>query len=653
MLLPRRVRKMIAVFRGEIAPALIVLSVALGFWFGVTPGWYGIHVILLALALVLNVHIGLFLMWAAFGKAFCYGLAPVMYHAGAWTHEHAAFALNAFASLPILGLTDYSRYAVAGAVLIGPILGLIFGGLLARAVFGFRKTYLAYYDNSEALRKWRDNRWIALLDRVLIGKRAVDVRATLERKPRYIRWPGVILAVVLAGIFGCGLYFVQGDRLADSVTTALTRLNGAEVSVEKFDLSPWKGRLTAKGLQAADPEQIELNRLAVEELTADADLWELACGRLVLERVKLGAVKLNQPRSRPAVPLTTDAPSPAAEEPGFDPRRFELSAEDIRELQTYLADAKKMQDRFRALRKWLPPAVETEPPPPPEPVPAHYLEYVTARAVLPPRPRLLVREAEFADVTIPIAAWGTGTVYCTNLSDAPAAATLPLGIEIKSRENANELRILRRYDLPTPDTEISGTFDQIDLRRLQDELNPGNPVVFEAGTVAGEFVGVMNRDYVDIALAVRISGMRARPNAPVFGLDREVTSEIFEVLENLETTLRLVGPTTRPRLYFDAPELTREFQRGLLKAGKTQLARRLDAVIADKLPEGAPKVDEILADPTAAVGDTVSSLLQKKEADKKKEQERKEEEKQNRRQALEQLRERMKERQKAKEDDKG
>ena len=69
MILPRSIRKMLAVFRGSVAPPLICLSVLLGFWFGLIPGWSGLHTLLVVVVLILNVHLGLFLLSAALGKA--------------------------------------------------------------------------------------------------------------------------------------------------------------------------------------------------------------------------------------------------------------------------------------------------------------------------------------------------------------------------------------------------------------------------------------------------------------------------------------------------------------------------------------------------------------------------------------------------------
>ncbi len=41
MVIPRPIKKWLASFRGEVSPILILLSVMFGFWFGVTPGFYG------------------------------------------------------------------------------------------------------------------------------------------------------------------------------------------------------------------------------------------------------------------------------------------------------------------------------------------------------------------------------------------------------------------------------------------------------------------------------------------------------------------------------------------------------------------------------------------------------------------------------------
>ncbi|MHC4072454.1 MAG: hypothetical protein ACYTGS_10550, partial [Planctomycetota bacterium] len=62
MLLPKPIRKILAIFRGSVSPVLIFISIMLGFWFGLIPGFSGIHVVLIVLVVLLNVHLGLFLL---------------------------------------------------------------------------------------------------------------------------------------------------------------------------------------------------------------------------------------------------------------------------------------------------------------------------------------------------------------------------------------------------------------------------------------------------------------------------------------------------------------------------------------------------------------------------------------------------------------
>ena len=88
MLLPRFIKKLLAVFRGSVAPPLIFMSVLLGFWTGLMPGWSGLHTTLAVVVLILNVHIGLFLLTLGIGKALSLAAAPVLYHVGVWVHAH-------------------------------------------------------------------------------------------------------------------------------------------------------------------------------------------------------------------------------------------------------------------------------------------------------------------------------------------------------------------------------------------------------------------------------------------------------------------------------------------------------------------------------------------------------------------------------------
>ena len=118
MFVPQPLKKLISILRGDVAPLLILISVTLGFWFGLTPGWYGIHVALLVLVLILNVHIGIFVFFAGLGKALSFAAAPALYHAGVWVQDTLASLVDVLAATPVIALTDFSQYSVCGALLL-------------------------------------------------------------------------------------------------------------------------------------------------------------------------------------------------------------------------------------------------------------------------------------------------------------------------------------------------------------------------------------------------------------------------------------------------------------------------------------------------------------------------------------------------------
>jgi uncharacterized protein (TIGR03546 family) len=632
MLLPKTVRKFVAVFRGEVSPVLILLSVLFGFWFGLMPGWSGVHVALLVLALVLNIHIGLFALFAGLGRAICFAAAPVWFHVGRWAQDALQPVYEYVGGLPVLGLTDFAVYAIAGGFLAGPVLGLVLGLLLARSVHIFRRTWLKLEENSDRFRQWQSNRWVRWLDWLLLGKRTEDVRTVLRRRARIIRVPGVIVAVVLVAVSAVGLYFVQGDRLQMLASDALTQANGAEVNLAEFALAPLAGRISARGLAVTDPARPSINRLSADELTADASLWNLLRGKLVMDDVTMRSVSFDAPRSSPGLVLPREPQTAAT--PEFKPEALGIPivGDEIAKLETYFRRAEDLRDWLAEIKPWLP---QREPAPPAAPVPERYLEYLTARAAVPPAPRFIVRKAVLGGVRIELEEFGPSTITCSNLSDAPAAAGLPLIVEIQSEQRATTLRINCRYDREAGGAEIAGRIEDLDLKRLQQSLSPRNPIAFDGGTATTDIAGSATRQWIDLSLAIQTQGMRARAAAGVFGLDQRVTNEAVRVLEHVETRLRVVGPLLAPRLVFDPPQLTEQFKQALVKAGKAELARQVDDLLGDKVP-GAGK---LLDDPVGGAQEALSGLLGGQDKKKDAADEKKKDKKQD---ALDRLRRHLK-----------
>lgn len=607
MFIPRPIKKWLAIFRGEVSPVLLLLSVLLGFWFGLTPGFFGLHVALLVLALIVNTHIGLFLLSAGFGKSLSLAAAPLLYHLGVFTQAELAPLLTLLAAIPIIGITDFSRYAVAGAVVAGPVLGLILGALLAKSVSSYRKMWLKLEENSESFQRWREKKWVKLLDKVLLGKSAKDVRETLARKPKLVRRAGVAVAGVVLLVAVVGVQFLTDDVLTAYAAKSLTALNGAEVNIERLSLKPFSGKLSATGVQVTDPSHPQRNRVSFDEFQAQASLYDLLLGKVVMDNLEISALKFDQPRAQPGTVVTeVEQQEQAAEKTDWS--QFDLADVDAAKLDTYFKNAQKINDTLAQIKPYLPdPAAKAASAP--SSVPEHYLEYLSARAETAPTPRFVIRRVVLDQVELPVEALADSKVECSNLSDAPQAAALAVTCKVQSNSSSDWIQIVSHYEAPEKGAQITAEFSNIDLAKLQEGLNSKNPVAFRGGTASAKIDGQVGRDSIDLGITVKTENMILESaGGGALGLDPQITAEALKVLQNLNTTLRLVGPLTKPKLVFDVPALRKEFQTALLKAGKDQLADRLGDLIGDKLPIG----DAIPKDlDLGTITDTIGGLLGK------------------------------------------
>jgi uncharacterized protein (TIGR03546 family) len=588
MILPKPFSKILAIFRGSVSPVLIFLSIMLGFWFGLVPGWSGFHTLIVTLVFVLNVHLGIFLLSAGIAKSLCLAGAPVLYYIGQAVQNHLSGLLSVLAAIPIVGITDFSNYSVAGAIVVGPIIGAVLGLLAARSVISFRRMLLKFEEGSEAFRKWYSNRWVRILDRVLIGKRTKDAKSLFIGKTKVVRKAGVAIAVVILLVSAGAVMLTKGDVVKNYAAATLTRTNGAEVDLASLDLSALTGAVSASGIQVTDARQPQNNQVAIGKVAADASVYDLLLGRLVMENVEVSDVQFGQKRSTPGkVVETTAAEQPAA----FDPCEYKVTTPNVGKLETYFKDAKALKENLQKVRQWLPKAkgkkkaAEAAP----QQAPQKYLDYLTARAPVPPAPRLLAKKVQLDKVQIPSALFGSSEVLLTNISDSAATAGLPVTLELKSHDTGASVNATMDYSSRKDAPKLSGTFVGIDLSKMQSSLGGNNGLAFESGTASGTFDGWATDESIDVTLHVTVRDMKAQAQGNgVLGLGSQTTSEALKALNNLTTTIRIVGPVTEPRVAFDVKGLEGEFKEALVKAGKEKLGSEVEKQINKQLGEKAP-----------------------------------------------------------------
>jgi uncharacterized protein (TIGR03546 family) len=247
MFLPSDLRKVLALLRGQVSPVLAALSVGLGFWFGLMPGFSGIHAVLIVLLVLLNIPIGAFIVAAGLGKTASLAIAPVLYHTGGFVQGHLGGLTDLLGKIPIIAITDFNRPALVGALVIGPILGVILGIAAGQVVLAFRRTWLRLEENSEKLRAWQGKKWVRVLDWIMLSASAKDAKTALAAKTVYIRKGGVVLAILLLVIFGVMSLFFRNEVVRTKGARLLTQANGATVDIDKVELSPASGKVAIAG----------------------------------------------------------------------------------------------------------------------------------------------------------------------------------------------------------------------------------------------------------------------------------------------------------------------------------------------------------------------------------------------------------------------
>ena len=221
--------------------------------------------------------------------------------------------------------------------------------------------------------------------------------------------------------------------------------------------------------------------------------------------------------------------------------------------------------------------------------PLEYLAYLTARLNEVPEARFLAREILMEKVNLD-GIFGMSNIQLNNLSDAPVASKLPVSVDIQSDTGA-AMNLTMHFDDANKPGKLTGTFEGIDLAKLQSGLSKGNSLTFESGQASGQVLGYMNHKTIDLTLKTQVSNLKAAADEGLFGLDAKTTNDIFETIDNLDLTLRIVGPLTSPRLVFDTKELRNTLQSKLKDVGQKKAEEELNKVIDKNLGDNVP--DEV------------------------------------------------------------
>ena len=583
MLLIKLLRKLGKLVRGGVASKQIFLGGLLGVLVGMIPGVNLSLVLALVLLMLLNAHVGIALMGVALGKAVCLLLAPVTFRIGyAIVHSVGLEGLFRGASdTPVLALLDLHVYCLVGGLPIAILLGIVFGWVVVKLVTAVRVGIVETTARSERMQKLAQNPIVKLFLRIVFGKQKEDIAELLKKKPSLFRKSGVILAAVVFAIILLLQFLFLDMALKAGLERGLASANGAEVNVEKADLSLLGGKLEVRGLQVTDRKKPERNIIQAEQITADVSVSDLLRKRYVIALLAVSDVQINAKRAAPGQVFHKREDDEEDDPEGKDGQgidvfeKAETVKEYLRKLKDYLKEREraKKEEREKQKEKMFETAQNEG-----------YLR-MGAKGLLAEHPVWLIKEAKVEKVRVdkdmPLYA-----LSGREIASHPELNPEPMTIDVRPQD-ADEPIGGVAFGFHKPDAMHTGYVTLKDVAVGETvKLSDKSPLDVKDGRADVSLKGSFNSDSVNMPFDVKVTQLKAgtREGERVLGMDAKTANEIFANLETIDITGAVTGSLSSPRIHVDTKKLLEEIKGSLAKAGKRELMKRADKEI-EKLTE--------------------------------------------------------------------
>ena len=630
--------------------AEITTAVLLGSMLGFVPGFLLLSDVLgglllspilvmglVAAALALRVHLGVFGLAAAVAKMLAVGLDPVRTWVGALLVDGLTPLFAALRDTPLVAWCGPAHYATVG----GLVLGAGFGTAMARASWWglqrLRQHMAALEENSERYQKLTGKRTLRFVSWALMGAKVKQGRWTklaeqkTSRAPRPRLWGVAVAGGLVAALVWMHDHLVS-PQFQRTVQTALEEANGATVDLREAELDLISGRARVTGLAIADPEALDTDLFRAERLELALDTGALARRRLVIDEIS--AIDAEAGARRAVRGELVVQPEPPPPPPPPQPKE--------RSLEEWIAEAERWHGRLQQAAHWIgviadhaPDASEDrEAPEAPraktasEPLGGAGFE---APAIASRHPTVLIRKIQIDGIA---SAWlpqgDLLDLEASNISSHPDRVAMPMELTLSARSGAFRI-VLRREGGASGalTTEVQWKGRSVDetlagLGLAQPPLRGGTIDFRLAGRLAFDETGGVGLDLpLQITAHDTTFTLPGAPPAP---------------FAELPITIGLRGPLASPRLRIDDELLTRT----LVAAGQQRLAALVEEHAQKLLAEHAPAsplVEKLVRDPGAAL--TEAQRKAEEEAQRRAEELRKRAEQEAKKRAADELKKRL------------
>ncbi|MDG2148845.1 MAG: hypothetical protein P8N09_04900 [Planctomycetota bacterium] len=608
------IRNVVALLRGKATPLQVFLAGLLGGLIGFVPSFStsgGLLVGYVLLLLVLNANVGLCLLVAAGAKVLSLLAMPLSFSLGRVLLEGPASGLfETLINAPVFAWFGLEYYATSGGLVLGAVVGLVAGGLMAKSLAGFREKMKRVEQKHEKFSTVSSRWWSRLFLWCLLGKghgKATYGDLVEKGRGKPLRFAGVIVAAVFAAVLFLAPNLMSGPYLAGVAKGGLESWNGATVDIDELNLDLAGGKLSLSGLALADPNDLSADLFRATQLEADIGTDDLLRKKLTIDRLVIVDGATGAARSSPGV-LTAPVPEPAPHAKKGNGGLKEAG----KNLDEYLANAKEWKDRLAQVQEWLDTLspddggdggdggavkgeslrdrLERE-------VAAKGYAGVSADHLVHESPSLLIRELVAGGVRCDQLDGEPLDIRIENISTQPSLVLEPARLTVVAQDGtldvdiglggaaanpaANRLKFVLKG---VPAESLSGSLE-VDGKPV---LSDGTIDVSLDGHWAGGEVGQL-----DLPLDVTLHGVTVR--TPMGG----------RAFEKLTLPFGLRGPMDNPQVSFDGDAL----HEAIMAGAAAQLDAAVDAKTAEARGALEDKANEHLKDAQSQLGDGIGDAL--------------------------------------------
>lgn len=579
------IRKIGRILRGKATPFHLISATILAGLYAFHPGWAQsplLTILLPLLVIIINANLIVFAFAFVFAQLLHWILLPLQFQIGLWLIEGPLQGFFAyFANAPITAWLGLEYYVVSAGILLGLIYGVISGWILTRYLQKFRHTMGSLERDSDKYQQIMARRWVRMLGWALLGgvKAQGDWDKLCEKKiGNPLRPLGLIFAAALAVLVVLLGMMLDSAIVSSYVRDNLSRANGATVDIGDFDLSLRNGSLHIASLAAADPENLQQNRFASEDIAISFSSQDFLRRRFVIDKVTIATPRSGtERRLRGSIFTRPDSPAPEIEP---DPNE---ETETLAILD-YLEDARiwkeRLQTAYQLYQRWGPRlSKQTE-----AETRSSWRDNLRERAqisgyqslasetLIRQTPRFVLRSLEALDFQQqgqPESRWD---ITAKNLASEPSLLEESATIQVSDRSETTDLK----FELQPLDGSVQPLLrmsrQNLSVAEIRTGMDDPDRIPIRSGTIDILAEGIADPDDLDLPVYITLR------NADVVAFN--------QTLKIAEITLpaRLVGRLDNPRLKIETKAWTDALQGAAGNQIRDEVRERATDEIRRRLP---------------------------------------------------------------------